>query len=137
MFEEQIIPQYAMKSVIKFLDEKFVPQESSQLIAESEIVAEIEIIRTKLYFTDIKEISQNYYSSESNQINPDKDLPKNINIKKTVVVDVGICLTLQNGEVFNFFINDNDDDFNSNESSYQNGDYRKELKAKYKFVALN
>jgi len=137
MFEEQIVPQYAMKSVIKFLDEKFVPQESSQLIAESKIVAEIEIIRTKLYFTDIKEISQNSYYSESNQINPDKDLPKNINIKKTVVVNVGICLTLQNREVFNFFINDNDDDFNSNEFSYQNGDYRKELKAKYKFVALN
>ena len=29
------------------------------------------------------------------------------------------------------------ENFHSNEFSYQNGDYRKELKAKYKFVALN
>jgi hypothetical protein len=137
MFEEQIVPQYAMKSVIKFLDEKFVSQEGSQLITENEIIADIEIIRTKLYFTDFKKISQNFYSSESNQINPDKDLPENINIKKIVVVDVGICLTLQNGKVFNFFINENDDDFNTNEFNNQKGDFRKELEAKYKFIALN
>ncbi|WP_396187767.1 hypothetical protein [Flavobacterium sp.] len=137
MFEEQIVLQYAMKSVIKFVDKKFVSQESSQLITENEIIADIEIIRTKLYFTDFKKISQNFYSSESNQINPDKDLHENINIKKIVVVDVGICLTLENGKVFNFFINENDDDFNTNEFNNQKGDFRKELEAKYKFITLN
>jgi hypothetical protein len=135
-YDVQNFNNYAMKTAITFVNEKYIPQESCQLLMENETIEEIQIIRTKLYFSEPKKNGQQYYSCECNQINPEKSPPTNSDLKEIIVVDVGVSLIFENKQVVNFFINDNDDDFYSNENSTQKEDFKKELEQKYQFVDL-
>lgn len=129
--------QYAMKTEIKFIEDKFVAQQGSQLLSENEKITEIEIVRTKLYFAKYRQITESYNESDSSQINPNKSLPTNIEIEKAIIVDVGISATLENNRILNLFVNDNDDDFTSNDFNYREGNFYEELCSKYQFIALN
>jgi hypothetical protein len=135
--EESFLNQYVMITQMKFVDEKYVAQEGSELLIENEKVLKIEITRTKLYFSKHSKISENYYNTESAQINPIQNLPLNIEIEKIVLVDAGIILTTENDHIFNFFLNDNDDDFTSNDFLYREGNFYEELGSKYQFIALS
>ena len=135
--EESFLNQYVMITQMKFVDEKYVAHEGSELLIENEKVLKIEITRTKIYFSKHSKISENYYNNESVQLNPIHNLPLNIEIEKIVLIDAGIILTIESGRIFNFFLNDNDDDFMSNDFLYREGNFYEELGTKYQFIALN
>jgi hypothetical protein len=127
--------QYAMKTAMRFKDKKFVAQEGSELLVENQKIEKIEIARTKLYFTQHTKISESLYNSESGQINPNQNLPKNI--ENEITVDAGVVLKLENRKIFNLLIIDNDDDFEFTNYKYQEGDFRDELSDKYQFITLS
>lgn len=129
--------QFAMKTEMKFIEEKFVVQNGSELLSENEKISKIEIYRTKLYFAKYRKINENFYQSDSGQINPEKGLPINIEIEKVIIVDAGIGIKLENKRILNLFINDNNDDFSSNDFHYREGNFYEELSSKYQFIALN
>ncbi|GEC77659.1 hypothetical protein [Flavobacterium aquatile] len=137
--EDTIQTQYAMKTQIIFKDEKFVAQSGSELLVENEEISEIEMVKTKLYFTEVREIKKNLFESESSQINPTEDLPTEINIKieKVIMADVGIIVKFESKKILNLFINENEDDFQSTNLLYQEGNFYAELKSKYQFIALS
>lgn len=135
--EQEILSQYAMKTEVKFIEDKFVAQKGSELLSENEKITEIEIFRTKLYFTKHTQIKENHYEANSGQINPGNDLPTNIEIEKVIIVDAGIGVTLEKERILNLFINDNDDDFTSNDFHYREGDFHEELDSKYQFITLS
>ena len=129
------LKQYAMKTAMKFKDKKFVAQEGSELVAENPKIDKIEIARTKLYFAQHTKKSENLWNSESGQINPNQNSPKNTEIE--ITVDAGVILKLENRKIFNLLIIDNDDDFQLTNHKYQEGDFRDELSDKYQFTTLS
>ncbi len=133
----EILSQHAMKTEMRFIEDKFVAQKGSELLSENKKITEIEIFRTKLYFTKHTQIKENYYEANSGQINPEKDLPANIEVEKVIIVDAGISVTLDKKTVLNLFINDNDDDFTSTDFQYREGNFHEELVSKYQFIALS
>ncbi len=135
--EDESLFQFAMTTEMKFVDEKFVVQDGCELLCENEPISDVEIVRTKLYFTKYYKLKENYYRTDSGQINPEMDLPKNIEINEIIIVDAGIGIKLENKRILNLFINENDDDFTSADFYFREGDYQEELGLKYQFIALS
>jgi hypothetical protein len=132
---EKVLEQFAMKTSIKFIDKKFVAQEGSELLIESEKIEKLEVARTKLFFAKQTKTSENFYISESGQIKPNQNSPENAETE--IEVDAGIILRFENGKVFNLLIIDNDDDFEITNFSYREGDFEKVLSDRYQFIALS
>ncbi|OYU84993.1 MAG: hypothetical protein CFE24_04170 [Flavobacterium sp. BFFFF2] len=128
--------QHALKTEVAFFDEKFVPRTGSDLLIENDSILEIDIARTKLYFTEHIKVSETYFHANSGQINPTKPIPEDIRQAKVVVVDAGVVIKCKSKIILNLFIADNEDDFITTNYYYRQGDFSKELSSKFQFIPI-
>ena len=108
------------------------------LLSENRKISNIYIVRTQIYFHDYRSPkyieNKNYNCFGDFQTHPKVKLEKDIQVKSTYLVDVGLLINIEN-DFIDAFVKDNDDDLYKFDEKYllENFDF-KDLPNEYEYI---
>lgn len=108
------------------------------ILSENRKISNIYIVRTQIYFHDYRNPkyieNKNYNCFGDFQTHPKVKLEKDIQVKSTYLVDVGLLINIEN-DFIDAFVKDNDDDLYKFDEKYllENFDF-KDLPNEYEYI---
>jgi hypothetical protein len=132
--------EYGFIMSVKFekVNGKYTNFDGCVVLSENRKISNIYIVRTQIYFHDYRNPkyieNKNYNCFGDFQTHPKVKLEKDIEIKSTYLVDVGLLINIEN-DFIDAFVKDNDDDLYKFDEKYllENFDF-KDLPNEYEYI---